>query len=263
LGGYIAATLGWQYIFIVLTLMSAFVLIAVYWKLPESKKPDPSYSLRPRLIIRNFSQILKEPQFYTYAFTGSIASAGLYAYIAGSPYVFMQLYQVSQKQYGWIFALIAMGLIGASQLNSVLLRIYKSEEIIKVAMFCQTLTGILLFLGTLLGWLELFSTIFFIFIFLCCQGCTFPNSSALSLAPFSRNAGSASALMGWLQMGIGACTSAIVGSLSNHSALPMTAVMACCAMTSFSILSFGNRIIRYKTSIVEVEEQSAEMISTS
>ncbi|HEX4851751.1 MAG TPA: Bcr/CflA family drug resistance efflux transporter, partial [Puia sp.] len=181
----------------------------------------------------------------------------------GSPYVFMELYKVSEKEYGWIFALIALGLIGASQLNSVLLKIYKSEQIIKVALMCQSITGLLLFIGTALGWLELHSTIFFIFIFLCCQGFTFPNSSALSLAPFTKTAGSASALMGGIQLSIGALTSAAVSILANHTALPMTGVMAVCALTSFSILLVGTRIIRYRASIIEVEEQSAEMISSS
>ena len=263
LGGYIAATLGWRYIFIVLALMSIAVLFAVSFALPESRKPDPGFSLKPRPIVNNFLKVIKEPQFYTYAFTGSVASAGLYAYIAGSPFVFMELFKVSEKQYGWIFAIIAIGLIGASQLNSVLLKNFKSEEIIKVALLCQSITGLLLFTGTLFGWLELFSTIFFIFIFLGCQGFTFPNSSALSLAPFSKNAGSASALMGGIQMSIGALTSACVGFLSNHTALPMTGVMATCAMSSFTILMLGSRIIRYRASVEEVEEQSAEMIGTS
>jgi MFS transporter, DHA1 family, multidrug resistance protein len=263
LGGYITASLGWKYIFILLTIMAAGILAAVHFALPESRKPDTSVSLKPKPIIRGFLAVIKEPQFYTYAFTGSVASAGLYAYIAGSPGVFMELFKVSEKQYGWIFALVAMGLIGASQLNSVLLKNYKSEQIIKVALLCQTITGVLLFTGTMLGWLELFSTIFFIFIFLCCQGFTFPNSSALSLAPFSRNAGSASALMGGIQMSIGAGTSALVSILHNHTAMPMTGVMACCALLSFSILMIGSRIIRYRATTAEVEEQSAEMITTS
>jgi DHA1 family bicyclomycin/chloramphenicol resistance-like MFS transporter len=114
-----------------------------------------------------------------------------------------------------------------------------------------------------MGWLELFSTIFLIFIFLCCQGFTFPNSSALSLAPFSHHAGSAAALLGGIQMSIGAIIAAIVSFLSNHTALPMAGVMAACAMTSFSILMIGSRYIRYDTNIEEVEEQSAEMISSS
>jgi DHA1 family bicyclomycin/chloramphenicol resistance-like MFS transporter len=263
LGGYITAVFGWKYIFILLAIMVAGILAAVHFTLSETRQPDTSLSLKPIPIVKNFLAVLKEPQFYTYAFTGAVASAGLYAYIAGSPYVFMELFRVSEKQYGWIFALIAMGLIGASQLNSVLLRNYESRQIIKIALLCQSITGLLLFIGTVTGWLELFSTIFFIFIFLCCQGFIFPNSSALSLAPFSSNAGSASALLGGIQMSIGAFTSAIVSILHNHTALPMTGVMACCALLSFLIVMIGNRIIRYRTSLEEVDEQSADMISSS
>src|SRR6185436_96602 len=111
--------------------------------------------------------------------------AGLYAYISGSPLVFMQLFKVSEKQYGWIFAAIAAGLIASSQLNSLLLRTKKSEQIIKLALLLQSLTGIILFTGSVFNLLGLWGTIILIFIFLCCQGFTFPNSSALSLAPFS------------------------------------------------------------------------------
>jgi DHA1 family bicyclomycin/chloramphenicol resistance-like MFS transporter len=263
LGGYITAAFGWRYIFVVLSVMAAGILLAVHYMLPESRQPDKSVILSPLPIAKGFLAVVKEPQFFTYAFTGSTASAGLYAYIAGSPYVFMELYKVSEKQYGWIFAIIAMGLIGASQLNSVLLRNFKSEQIIKVALRTQSITGSLLFIFTLLGWLDLFSTIFFIFIFLVCQGFSFPNSSALSLAPFSRNAGSASALLGGIQMSIGALTSAIVSVLHNHTALPMTGVMAICAITSVMILTIGNRFIQYRASSIAVEEQSAEMITNS
>lgn len=262
-GGYITSTFGWHYVFVVLAVMAAFILIAVHFVLPESKEPDPTRSLRPIPIIKSFLSVFKEPQFYTYTFTGSVAAAGLYAYIAGAPYVFMEIFRVTEKQFGWIFALIALGLILCSQLNSVLLRIWTSEQIIKIALLCQAITGILLFAGTVFGLFELFSTIFFIFIFLCCQGFTFPNSSALSLAPFSRNAGSASALMGTIQMGLGTLTSAIVSIFSNNTALPMIGVMACCALFSFCILMIGRRIIRFKATIAEVEEQSVEMISTS
>ena len=169
-----------------------------------------------------FILVLKQPQFCTYAFTGSIAAAGLYAYLAGSPHLFMELFKVTEKQYGWIFAMIALGLILSSQLNSLLLRRFTSEQIIRVALFCQSLTGITLFLATLNSLLGLFSTIFLMLIFLSCQGFTFPNSSALSMAPFSANAGTASALMGAVQLGIGALTSAIVSFLTSHNALPMT-----------------------------------------
>ena len=263
LGGYVTAAFGWHYIFIILTIMSALILAAVHFALPESRKPDLSVSLLPAPIIKGFLSVFKEPQFYTYAFTGAIAAAGLYAYISGSPHVFMELYKVTERQYGWIFAGIALGLITCSQLNIFLLRRFKSEQIIRVALFCQTLAGITLVLGTAFHLLGLFSTIFFILIFLSCQGFVFPNSAALSMAPFSRNAGTASALMGGIQLAVGALTSGIVSVLTNSTALPMAGVMASCALLSFCILLAGRKVIRYNATLLEVQEESAEMISTS
>jgi DHA1 family bicyclomycin/chloramphenicol resistance-like MFS transporter len=64
-------------------------------------------------------------------------------------------------------------------------------------------------------------------------------------------------------MSIGAFTSALVSILNNHTALPMTGVMACCAIGSFSILNIGTRMIRYHANIAAVEQQSADMISKS
>jgi DHA1 family bicyclomycin/chloramphenicol resistance-like MFS transporter len=263
LGGYLSSEYSWHYVFIVLTIMAAIILVAIHFYLPESRQPDPDFSLRPKSIISSFSNVAKEPQFYTYALTGSIASAGLYAYISGSPSVFMEIYKVTEKQYGWIFAMVAIGLITSSQVNTLLLRKYKSEQIIVIALLCQSITGILLFSGSMFGFTGLFSTIFLCFLFLCCQGFTFPNTSALSLAPFTKTAGSASALLGSIQMGIGAFTSALVSYSNDGTAIPMTIVMACCALSSFTILMIGGRIIRNKAAAEKVQEGTAEMIATS
>jgi DHA1 family bicyclomycin/chloramphenicol resistance-like MFS transporter len=108
----------------------------------------------------------------------------------------------------------------------------------------------------------LFVTIFFIFIFFCCQGFVFPNASALSLASFGHNAGSASALLGGIQMGIGAGTSALVSLLQNNTALPMTGIMACCAISALSVFSLGRKIIVTRASTEAVEEEDIDMIST-
>jgi MFS transporter, DHA1 family, multidrug resistance protein len=263
LGGYVTAAFGWHYIFIILTIMAAFILAAVHFALPESRKPDLTVSLLPAPIIKGFLSVFKDPQFYTYAFTGAISAAGLYAYISGSPHVFMELYKVTEQQYGWIFAGVALGLITCSQLNSFLLRKYTSEQIIPVALFCQTVTGLVLVLGTVFNFIGLSSTILLILVFLSCQGFVFPNSSALSMAPFSRNAGTASALMGGIQLAVGALTSGLVSILTNGTALPMAGVMASCALLSFCVLLLGRKVIRYHATLSDVQEETAEMISTS
>ncbi|HSV10216.1 MAG TPA: multidrug effflux MFS transporter [Hanamia sp.] len=243
LGGYISSAFGWQFIFYILAVIAAITLLLVYFKLPAGRMPDASLSLLPRPIIAGFLEVSKVPQFYTYAFAGAIASSGLYAYIAGSPFVFMELYHVTEKQYGWIFAIIAMGLITASQVNTLLLRKYSSEQIIRATLFCQCLAGIALVLGSYFHFLGLYSTIFLIWVFLSTQGFAFPNSSALSLAPFTKNAGTASALMGAIQLGIGAVSTALVSIFNNGTAMPMAVVMCCCAVSSFVVLLIGRSVI--------------------
>ena len=263
LGGYFTAAFGWHSIFVFLAVMSAFILLGVHFLLPESRKPDPTFSLRPVAIINGYMSVAKEPQFYTYCLTGSIAAAGLYAYIAGSPSVFMELFKVSEKQYGWIFAGVAAGLITSSQINSFLLRKYKSQHIIMVALFFQSITGITLFVGSMFGLLSVFATIVLCFVFLSCQGFTFPNTTALSLAPFSQTAGIASALLGSIQMAVGAISSALVSYFNNGTALPMTGVMASCAVCAFLMILNGRRIIRKKADIELTQESAAEMMMTS
>jgi DHA1 family bicyclomycin/chloramphenicol resistance-like MFS transporter len=243
LGGYVSAAFGWQFIFYILAGIAGTTLLLTLFKLPEGRKPELTLSLKPKPIINGFLEVAKVPQFYTYAFAGAIASSGLYAYIAGSPFVFMEIYHVSEKQYGWIFAFVAMGLITASQVNTFLLKKYSSEQIIKATLFCQCLAGISLVLGTWFHILGLFSTIFLIWVFLSTQGFAFPNSSALCLAPFTKNAGTASALMGAIQLGIGAVSTALVSILNNGTAMPMAAVMCACALGSFTVLLIGRKRI--------------------
>lgn len=256
-GGYVTAALGWHAIFLILAIMGALILCAVIFWLPESYQPDPTFSLKPKPIINNFLSVIREPQFYTYVFTGAIAFSGLFAYVSGSPLVFMDIFQVSEKTYGWIFALLSVGFIGSSQVNSLLLRKYKSEQIVLVALICQAITGIVFLLGTMNGVLDLGGTIALLFVFLCCLGFANPNAAALSLAPFSKQAGSASSLMGALQMGIGALASVGVSVFNAKSAVPMVAIMAGSATVALLILVIGRRTI---TAPVIASEKTAGVI---
>jgi DHA1 family bicyclomycin/chloramphenicol resistance-like MFS transporter len=259
-GSIIITHFGWHAIFIVLTVLAVLLMGAVVIWLPESKQPDPTYSLQPKPILSSFWIVLKQPQFFTYAVTGAISSAGLFAYLAGSPYVFMKMFGTTEQQYGGIFALIATGLITSSQLNNWFLKKYSSQQIVKATLTIQTIAGIVLFVATALGWLNLYSTIALIFVYLSCQGFNFPNSSALSMAPFTKHAGSASALMGALQMGVGALASAMVGLFSPHNALPMAGVMAACVLLAWILLFFSTRKITFNAKPEDVEEQTLDMI---
>ncbi|MDB5017859.1 MAG: Bcr/CflA family drug resistance efflux transporter [Mucilaginibacter sp.] len=242
-GGYVTAVFGWQLIFIILAVIATLITIAVIFFLPESYQPDPTHSLKPKPIINSFWSVMKHPQFFTYAICGAVGFSGLFAYLAASPFVFMDVFGISSKVYGWIFALLSVGFIGSSQVNGMLTRRYKSEEIVNVTLPAMVVISLIFLTGSILGWFGLYSTIIMIFAFLCCVGITYPNTSALSLAPFSKNAGTAAALMGALQMAVGTLVSVLVSQFKSRSSIPMAGLMAAAAVLAFMILLIGKRFI--------------------
>jgi len=238
-GGYLADSFGWRSVFIVLLIIAVAILLAVIFTLPESHKPDPSYSLKPGPIIKNFLSVFGHPQFYTYAVSGAMSLCGLFAYVAGSPIVFMDVFHLDKKQYGWVFAGLSIGFIGASQVNSLLIKKFKSEQIIRVAVIAQLVIGVLFVVGAMNGWFGLGGTIAVMFLVLCCVGLINPNAAALSMAPFARNAGIASALMGTMQLGLGAVASFCIGTISDKSALPMAIIIAVSSAIALIVMLIG------------------------
>lgn len=240
-GGFITYNYSWKYIFYVLAAIGILAIILVIAILPRSDLLDKEKSLLPRDILNNYLTVFKVPTFYVYAVAGAIASSGLYAYIAGSPTVFMEVFKVSEKTYGFIFALIASGLIISSQINTLLLKRHLSEAILKKVIFIQSLSGLALILCAYFKILNLYSAIGLIIIFLSTQGFAFPNSSALTMKPFTTNAGTASALMGALQMGMGVLTTALVSIFNDGTIMPMAVTMGSCAVLSYIILLIGSK----------------------
>lgn len=240
-GGYVTSSWHWHGVFIILTCMGILILLASMLWLPAGMKADTSLSLKPVPIFRGFIKVLAEPQFYTYTFAGSLAFAGLFAYVSGSPKVFMDYFGLTDRQYGWVFAALSVGFIGSSQVNSFLLKRFTSVQIVPLALMAQTVLGILFVIGSMYDMLGLPGTLVLLFLVLCAIGFINPNTSALAMMPFEYNAGTASSLMGFLQMGIGALASAGVSMLHVNGALPIAIVIASGAAIGLIVLLIGRR----------------------
>lgn len=239
IGGYLTTAWGWQSVFIALTAITALILLIVFIYLPEGHAPDPRVSLKPRPLLITFFNVLRNTQFYTYTFAGAFAFATLFIYVAGSPVIFMEIFQVSPQQYGMIFALLSVGFIGGSQLNIVVTRKHKSERVFYIALIIQVVTSLVFLIGVWNDWLGLYANIGMFFILLSCLGFINPNANALALAPFSENIGSASALLGCAQIGVAALASSGVGLLSANNTTPIVALIAGTASIAFMILLIG------------------------
>ena len=241
IGGLVATTVGWAWIFVILAAFALFLIIIIGLLLPEGHQPDTEISLRPRAILKGFVAIIRHPQFYTYAFAGAFAFAGLFVYVTGSPIIFIDSFHVDPRGYGLIFAALAMSFIGGSQLNIWLTRRHADRKIFRLAVICQNIVMLVILGGTLGGWYGLAANIVLLMLYLPFCGMAYPNAAAIALEPFSKNIGSASALLGFLQMSIGAFASTGVGFLRASSAAPIFAVMAATAVIGLVILLANER----------------------
>src|SRR5271169_384384 len=257
-GVFVAVHLGWQWVFIVLSLFVALMLAVCWWRLPQGHKPDRTVSLRLRPILLNYATVLREPQFITYALSGAFAFSGLLVYVASSPINFMEVFHVSPQQFGAIFAGLATGFVGSNQINVFLLRKFSSEQIFRATLLVECPVALLFLVGTMCGWFGLAGTLVLLFIALSSLGLAFPNAAALALVPFDRNIGSASAMLGFLQIGVSGLASASVGLANSHTMMPVALILAATSWLGFAILIVGKRKIpqlRY------VEEQGANLLS--
>ena len=242
-GGFVAVHLGWQWVFIVLASFVLLMLAVSFWCLPDGYPADDSISLRPLPILRNFAAVLKEPQFITYALAGAFAFSGLLVYVAGSPIIFMEVFHVSARTFGAIFAGLSIGFIGSNQINVLLLRKFSSEQIFRGALLVECPAALLFLVGTICGWFGLGITLALLFILLSTLGLAYPNAAALALAPFDRNIGSASAMLGFLQIGVSGLASASIGIFDSHRMLPVVLILAATSWIGLAILLVGQRSI--------------------
>ena len=242
-GGYLSVYFGWKSVFAALAIGSSVLLFIVMKYLPESHHADNSHVLRPLPILKNYFSILREPQFYTYAIAGAVGFSGLFVYLAASPTIFMEVFKVSEQVYGWIFAFVAMGMVGTSQLNVILLKKYSNEKILMGALCLLTLTASTFFICAYNDWYNVYGVVITMFIYLSSIGLSNPNAAALAMAPFAKKAGSAAAMLGFLQMAIGSLASVMVGVLKAQQLAPIGGIFVGTSTLALMILFLGGRRI--------------------
>jgi DHA1 family bicyclomycin/chloramphenicol resistance-like MFS transporter len=244
IGGFVTDAYSWRVIFAILALIAAIIFIAVIFALPDKYIPNRDLSLKPIPIIVAFWDVLKVPQFYTYSFAGAVSFAGLFTYVSGAPVVFMKIYHLNAKDFGLIFAGLSVGFIGCSQLNTVMLKKFSSPQIARVAFMTQLIAGVLFLAGALMGILGLPGILIMLFLQLGCIGFISPNASALSIAPFDKNAGTASSLLGALQLGLGSLATIGISSFHVVNIIPLAAVMCVAGFVACAIFFIAGRNIK-------------------
>ncbi|WP_437883740.1 Bcr/CflA family multidrug efflux MFS transporter [Pseudomonas sp. LRF_L74] len=230
-GGLLLDAFGWQSIFFVLMLFAGASLLAVWRWLPETLATDqPRLPLSGALV--RYGHLLRDRQLIGYGLAGGLGMAGMFAYIAGSPFVFIELYGVTPSQYGVLFGLNATCFVVFAQVNGWLLRHRGPAHWLPRLVVIYVIAAAGLLLSALWQPDHLLPLLIPIMACMGSLACILPNASACAMAGQGSQAGSASALMGFLQFAVAALASSAVGALHDGTARPMAWVMCFCALAA-------------------------------
>jgi DHA1 family bicyclomycin/chloramphenicol resistance-like MFS transporter len=225
LGGELLRITSWRGVFVFLAVYGVLVLIAGALALRESLPPEHRRATGIAPTLRTYGGLLHDRVFVGLVLVAGLTMAGLFGYVAGSSFVFQQQFGLDQQQFGLVFGAGAIFLIAATQLNAYLLRTFEPGTLLLAALIGGSVAGLVLVGTTVTGFGGIVGVLLPMFGVLFAVGLALPNAPALALARHGDAAGTAAALVGAVQFGVGALVSPMVGILGNNAAA-MGAVVA-------------------------------------
>ena len=235
IGGYIQAVAGWRAIFWVLFAFAAVTGVAVWFQAPESRSEETSRRARSETPLAAYRALLTDRGVMGYVLVGGLASSAMFTYIAASPELLIETWGVRDVDFGWIFGMNAAGIIGASQLNRLLLRRYRADTVLQAALVIGVVAAVLLTVSAFTGFGGLPGLLTPLFFAVAVHGLGSPNAVAGAMAMDPNRAGSLSAMVGCVQFGLGATAAALVGLFHDTTARPMAAVILACLAAALVI----------------------------
>jgi MFS transporter, DHA1 family, multidrug resistance protein len=233
IGGHLLIWFGWSSIFLVMAGLAFLCLVASHLRLPETHRPETVHSLNVLRIATSYGRLLRHRGYLGFSLTGMSCMGGVFAYIAGSPFVFIELHGISAEHFGWIFGLNAAGFVAMAQINGWLVQRFSQEALLRAGTLAQLAAALALLAAAFIGIGGIWGVALPLWVFISTIGIVLPNAAALAMAPHGANAGLASALLGVMQFGAGGIMVLFVGSLDDGTAVPMAAVMTATAVSGF------------------------------
>ncbi|WP_158799134.1 multidrug effflux MFS transporter [Pedobacter sp. L105] len=240
IGGLLAETNTWKYLFLIMAIVSGVGLIGCVTILPEGKLALLNKSVKLRSIGSAYRYCIKSPAFINYALVRAVSNSAAFSFVTASPFVLTQIYKLSKGQFGFVFSGFALGIIFIGFINNRLLLKSDIKTIIRNAIIVQLLAGlaailVVYFNGSLLLLLVP------VFIFLAMLSFILSNSTALYLNAVSSHGGAASALVGSMSYLSAFLITSLLSLLYNKTAYPMLLMMIACAMVAIGCLLYRRR----------------------
>jgi DHA1 family bicyclomycin/chloramphenicol resistance-like MFS transporter len=225
IGGWIAAAAGWHAVFLLFAAIGVAVAGAVWWRLAESRSAATAAEARQASVLANYAVLLRNRRLIGYLLVSAANGATLFSYIAASPDLVMGTWGYSAGAFGVVFAIIAVGVVGASQINRWLLSRMTPDQILARATTGALVAGLALLAAALAD--APLAVIFpLLFVALSSNGLISANSSAGALSCDPLRSGAISGLMGGVSFAVGALASAVGAAAHDGTARPLAANIA-------------------------------------
>jgi MFS transporter, DHA1 family, multidrug resistance protein len=231
LGGQIVALAGWRAIFWTLVGIGSATCAALF-TIPETL-PAARRNQEPLFrAIARYGELLADRRILGYAGAGGFFYAGMFAYIAGTPFAYITYYHVPAQLYGLLFGLGIIGIMGSNLVNSRLVSRFGYDRMLRAGTMAAACSAIMVGLFARTGWGGLWGLVLPLFLFVSATGFIVANSITGALDHFPERAGTVSALVGAVQYGSGIVGSGLVGVFANGTPWPMGWVIAICGIGS-------------------------------
>lgn len=234
-GNLLLEAYNWRAIFIFLAIFAVFCLLLSHLKIPETSgfKKDEKISDG----LKKYWGILHDKNFVINALIGGFTMSGLFSYITGSPFLYLEFFEMSSRQYGYIFSINSIGFVIASQINAKILKKTPLDIALKRALWMPMIAALaLIFIAPIYP--NFYFVTFLFFITLCSCGMIMPNTSALALANQVQRSGSASALLGTIQFILATIASLLISNLHDGSIMPTCVIVGVCSLMPIIISKF-------------------------
>ncbi len=204
----------WRWVFAVLAVLGVALMLVAIFLLKETLPPARRRTGAFGPVLRTYRSLVTDRQFVVLTLVAALGMSALFSYVSGSSFVLQDGYGLDQQQFGLVFGIGAVAIIGASQFNVVLLNRYSPERIVLFALGGAVASGVVLTVLTLAGG-GLLGFVVPLFFLLGTIGFVLPNAPALALSRHGEAAGTAAALLGATQFALGALIAPLVGVLGN------------------------------------------------
>ena len=237
LGGWLTSALGWRANFWALTGFAVTALLMMALALPETHPRAARPQTALRQLFAGYQPVLRDPAALAYLGAGGMAFAALFAYVAGSPFVYTRVFGVAEANFGYFFALNVIGLLIGNLTNGQLVMRFGHRRMLTAGVLIMTVASLVLLVMALAGVRAQWVITPVLFVALGTVGIIAANTVAGLLDRHPTHAGSASALFGVAQFGLGALSALTVGALDLGPLITMTAVMAAAALAASSSIA--------------------------